>query len=381
VELLALGEPNADPHGWWFPDGTPLGQTTFAVQDICEVRDHPEESQKDMIFRFTQVPKSASGPLFEFIPAAASGAGGETLQEGRELDGGWPVRVAWPRKLSSSSVRVGFAVAEWKTLVRFEPSSGSSIRDPKTDVPDWEIVFHGAVNSIEGAKATLVFGKEDRRWKRRLVAVDTNGVEHAHTDESTSANGKSSVWTYSFRDVPLYAIGEIRLEARPIHWIEFRDIALTPRTPVPGPRVFSYGPVVERKFNGLLDLDTGKLGEFPIRDPGQNLAEGVGQNIAWMQEQGFDAEARADELGLLGTTIAALDGRDWDSLTPGMLGHHLRDSGAIPTRLVPIDGRLPATFGFRTRDGGSGILQIIAFGEQRPGATLRYKLVTQRDPP
>jgi serine/threonine protein kinase len=381
VELLAMGEPNAAPHGWWTPDGTPVEQTTFAVQDICEVRDHPEERQKDMIFRFRQVPKSASGPLFEFIPAAASGAGGAALQEGRELDGGWPVRVAWPRELNFCTVRIGFALAEWKPLVRFEPISGSSIRSPQAGGPDWEIVHHGSVNSTEGAKATLVFGKEDRRWKRRLVAVDTNGVEYAHTDESTSASGKSSVWTYTFRDVPLYSIAELRVEARPVHWIEFRDIALAPRTPVPGPRVFSYGPVLERKFDGLLDLDTGELGEFPTRDTGRNLAEGVGQNIAWMQERGFDAEARADELGLVGTTIAALDGRDWDSLTPGMLGYHLRDSGAKPTRLVPIDGRLPATFGFRTREGGSGILQIIAFGGQRPGATLRYKLVTQRDSP
>jgi hypothetical protein len=237
------------------------------------------------------------------------------------------------------------------------------------------------VNTTDGAKAMLMFGKEDRRWKLRLLAVDTNGVEHPHTHESTSRNKKSSLWTYSFRDVPLYSIGEIRVEVRPIHWIEFRDIALKPRTPVPGPRVFNYGPVVERSFNGLLDFDTGKLGGFPSGGTTQNLPEAIRQNIAWTQEKGFDAEARAGELGLLGITIAALDGRDWDSLTPGMLGYLLGDSGTKPTRLVPLDGSLPATFGFRTREGATGILQIIAFGEKRPDATLRYKLVTQRDSP
>ena len=38
------------------------------------------------------------------------------------------------------------------------------------------------------------------------------------------------------------------------------------------------------------------------------------------------------------------------------------------------EGKLPATYVFQTREGGSGLLQITGFAHKPPGVTIRYKL-------
>jgi hypothetical protein len=43
---------------------------------------------------------------------------------------------------------------------------------------------------------------------------------------------------------------------------------------------------------------------------------------------------------------------------------------------LSAQGKLPATYVFRTREGGRGLLQITGFADRPPGLKVRYKLVS-----
>jgi hypothetical protein len=150
-------------------------------------------------------------------------------------------------------------------------------------------------------------------------------------------------------------------------------VNLFPSRPVPPPLKSSFGQVNELKFSELLDLDTDKVGTFPTDRAARSFPEAIAANVAWMQERGFDAEARTETIGLLGTRIAYLDERDWDSMSPERLRFILRELGSMPDELQPPMKELPVTIGFRTREGATGVLQVIAYSGDRPGATIRFK--------
>ncbi len=90
----------------------------------------------------------------------------------------------------------------------------------------------------------------------------------------------------------------------------------------------------------------------------------------------MDAAVGNGELQPLGMIFAPLENEDWDSLTPSGLTTRIHQRQFRPNVLKPWkNAQLPSTFGFRTREGGTGILQLLAFESDRPGATLRYKLI------
>jgi len=185
--------------------------------------------------------------------------------------------------------------------------------------------------------------------------------------------GDKTLWTYQWLDLPASKVKEFRLQVRPLHWVEFRDFALSPSRPAPSPVAYRFGPVRECTFSELIDFDTGKTGDFP---PGpsdaKNIFDGIALNVSWMQEQGFDAEAGTGALHPVGMDFVALPNADWENLTASVATQRFY-TGSIyrPRELKPLkDGELPATFAFRTREQNIGLLQLVAFHQERPGATV-----------
>jgi hypothetical protein len=374
VELLALGEPEAAPQGWWTPDGVPLKDTTFEVREICPVRTG-DTRPLDLVFRIPVAPTGEALVAFDCEAALETGGGGEARQNGESFAGNWPVQIAWPTNLQTATIRIGLGVGEWRTLSRHEPVSRSTIWNRDRANPDLGIELHSATDSSDGVQATFVLSKTDKNWNVRMIAVDTNGVEHASTKPTESTTAGVRVWTYNFKGLQLRATQEIRVQAQQVHWVQFHNVALFPVRQVPPPLKTRFGPITETRFTDLLDLDTGKLASFPVGNSNQSLPEGIAANVAWMQEHGFDAEARVQTIGFLGTRITYLDARDWDSVTPSRLRYLLGDSGSMPEELDPPIKSLPVTVGFRTREGATGILQVLAYAVGRPGATVRFKQI------
>ena len=101
----------------------------------------------------------------------------------------------------------------------------------------------------------------------------------------------------------------------------------------------------------------------------------------WMQVNGMDAVGQANESfpirGLAGVdmVLAPMRNAQWDNPSVVDLWEEL--AGGTPATPAPmtVAGGPPATFGFATRTGSAGILQIVGFNDKPKGVRIRYKLV------
>jgi WD40 repeat protein len=151
----------------------------------------------------------------------------------------------------------------------------------------------------------------------------------------------------------------------------------------------SFGPVLERIVEepsapGYLwfDLDAGKAisaaNAFADRKADQVEDEDARQ---WRIRNGVDVgavfEAGRAGLGSLdpGLVSAPVKEDQWEQMTPAALEEVLRASPGEAAGMMTGE-KLPATFVFKTRDGGRGLLQIIGFTGQPRGLKIRYKLLT-----
>jgi hypothetical protein len=223
-------------------------------------------------------------------------------------------------------------------------------------------------------QVTVMRSRENMRWHTQIVAVDLQGVEHSEESSGSRAQSQTDeVWTFVF-NLPLKQVKEFRAQIHPIYWVEFRDIATGPtgsknigQSPLP------FGDDQAFKFSGALDFDTGRTAN-PPPDKGSNPIAGIGETLQWMQENGFDGLAGADKVETFGVSIVPLDSSDWATLDSSELDRRLGAEGRIQMELKPsANPDRPATFGYRTREGGTGLIQLLTV---TPGhATMRQKRV------
>ncbi len=158
---------------------------------------------------------------------------------------------------------------------------------------------------------------------------------------------------------------------------------VTPHHPAPPP---AFGPVMEHEVRDFIDLDSGKLLQPP--NPRAGTWQERGATSEWMKQQGIDATWASDGLIGVGLTVIPLAKERWSDATTRWLVAQL-NSAPAPEPLVKIERteNLPVTVGFKTREGGVGILQIVGtiVGSRNDDNGLiipkiRYKLVQSGAP-
>ena len=372
VELLAIGQEDPSPNHWWAPDGTLLTNRLFEIEAVPEYAG-PRQASRNVILRWVALPEAA-GVSFEVDGGGNISGGGKVYENGLHISGFYPVRFSVPKKQRSVSFRVGLGLEPWRMIATAQAQGRGTSSLYKLGDPNWMPRFHQINDLAEGAQVIFVISEADRSWKHRLIAVDTNGVEHVPPSSKNAPIDKSEAWTCTFTGVPLASLAEFRIQVRPIHWVEFRDLPLEPSFPLPNPLHTAFGPVQVREFTDYIDFDTGETREMPIT--GSGFIEGLSEIIPWVERNGIDASAGAGELQTIGMQVVNLGQKDWETLSPNDLAKRLETSAYWPGQLKPQPGTgLPVTFGFRTREKGTGILQITGLTEDRPGATVRFKLV------
>ncbi len=143
----------------------------------------------------------------------------------------------------------------------------------------------------------------------------------------------------------------------------------------------SFSPVIERevKDGEAIDFDSGKQSKLPEFDSADQGFGGIGERVAagatWMEKQQMDALFDGHSLNAFGMKVRALQSKYWDAMIPTELNNSISciDPKAPPQVLLAPAKEGPATYAFQTREGGKGILQVIAFTDT--GVKLRYKLV------
>ncbi len=394
IELLALANGNAAPNQWWRPDGTPLPNTILDIQGPAEMQDNDRPHTK-FAFKVNGSMRAMETASCEFEPSTGISAGGDVWQNGEKVAGGWPMVVAWAHVTNQATLRFGLRFDTWRNVAVFVPNQPSRTETSTVSGdPKWIANLNHYSDDGSNTLVTAVLNNEMKDWCMRIVADDLEGKEHSYSRGSGTPMEDAATWTCTFPDLTLDRIRQFNVQVQPVHWIEFRDVPLPsdgrlpevasrPEGLMPSPTTtLRFSPQRELTFEGLLDLDTGRTGEFPADHRARKAANadvrfnGLAESVAWMRDQGFNAEARIGAIGLLAVRTVQLQPEDWDSLKPMELIERLdRDGSLADTRGEA--SRVPDTLGFQTLkpNGTVGMIEVLGYEKDRPGATVRYKLV------
>jgi len=207
-----------------------------------------------------------------------------------------------------------------------------------------------------------------------FVAVTKDGRELNRIGLMESASGGVRTERCTF-DVPLDQVRVFRCRKRPIQSMTWSNVALQePAT---------FAPVVERTLpeNEMLDFDIGKeMNEIPKSIQAESdIAKTILDAVAWMEGQGLDViNDTGHSIKAVDLKIRALDASAWDTLTPEDLRASLANVTATQWSDLLPNGKLPATYAFQTRQGGSGILQITGTTNNPSAVKIRYKMLREQ---
>jgi hypothetical protein len=376
AEFLAVAYRDPAPNQWWRADGTLITNEFFQIENPGECSSHLT-TNRDVVLRVLDLPDGASGPTFDVRPSGGYASGASILRNGTPLPGASGMRMGIPPDLKSVDLRMGFGLEPWRTIATHFPKKQSATAEARPGDPRWDVQFNSVSETTQGTQVTVVMAAENRNWNRRIVALDVENKEHSYTLGKGTPGTESSTWTYTFDKLPLAEVLELRIQVQPVYWVVFKNIRLNPNRPLPSAEPVVFSPAQQVSFTEYIDFDIGKvLEEPPGNSPSSNIFEGLGETVAWMERSGVDAAAGTGELKPLGMRFVALEPEQWNTVTPSELTARLHQGAFWPATLKPWkNGELPSTFGFRTREGGTGVLQLLAFDAARPGVTMRFKLL------
>jgi hypothetical protein len=116
--------------------------------------------------------------------------------------------------------------------------------------------------------------------------------------------------------VSLKELKELRFQVRPVHWIRFDGVHLTPAATLPEPRTLRFAPDQRITFDALIDFDTATAAALPLADAGEPALAAGANDVLWAQEHGYDAYSGSEGLDILNVEFAPVPDADWDRLTP-----------------------------------------------------------------
>jgi hypothetical protein len=118
-------------------------------------------------------------------------------------------------------LRAGVAAGAWKTLAAADTRGAKTVAGEAGS----GAVFQAAeaeTNQVVLRLMDTVGDVEDRR----VVALDRQGGIHSPAWSKVDLLPGARLTTLAFKDVDLAGVKEFRLETRPFHWVEFRNVSL-----------------------------------------------------------------------------------------------------------------------------------------------------------
>jgi len=380
IQLIGLVESGAAPNQWWRPDGTPLENTYMELHDAVAPTGDAGRRAVYAVIRSQEVPQEVEGPFFAVLPDGSTGSGGQVVLNGVPRSDLSPAVFSWEQPYRKADLLVGMAIQPWRTISSHDRNRHRTVSETRVGDPHWEIQVHGIVETGEGVQATILTPRERQDWKSRVIAVDATGQEHTHRMAAGSGTpgNTGTVWTYTFQRLSIAQLQEIRVQVRPIHWLAFRDVELRPTGKLPSPEPMRFGAVEEREVRELIDFDTGRTGDFPSVSKGEHPLAGIGDAVLWAQRNGFDVAVSTGELTNLGTEFSNVRSNEWVTLSPQQVIDRVYQEPFHPEALTARTMQpLPATYAYRTREGGYGLVQVVTFDLERPRVMLRLKPVVR----
>lgn len=227
VELLALSDGKTSSNTWWRPNGSPFTSHRFDISDLAGIplRD---VSPRYLVFRGVGLPQDAGFPQHELEPVADSSSGGAVYRDGRPMMEAWPMAVGWPESASTGLIRLGYGLDPWRTAVIHRVAQGSVVEHRRPGDPAWSASLNHVAEDGRDLLITMVLRPETPDWQTRVTVVDTQGNTHTYSRANGNPGNDGATWTYAFTGMTKEELLEVRFQVRPVDWIEFRHVPLTP---------------------------------------------------------------------------------------------------------------------------------------------------------
>jgi hypothetical protein len=230
VQLFAGMTDDNKPSGpWWNAQGVPLAQPVYTTNHL------PRPFSHDQLFRQIafRLPATAQDVTLQYRLPQSTGYSSDGAWPGKSRDqtgqseaqifahtGGIRiVNAQYPASMSQANIQVGIASGSWKvSAVRSVAMNGT------TSYPGPNFVIGQLAEIPKGESLTV---STDTTDDLRIVAVDTHGRESLPDSIGGESSNNLNQVTAQF-SLPLSQIKDIRVETRPFHWIEFKNVALRP---------------------------------------------------------------------------------------------------------------------------------------------------------
>jgi predicted Ser/Thr protein kinase len=367
IEILGISERGMAPNQWWRPDGRAVRDTDFEVHNLSTTGREAAECRR-VVVKVADLPAGADGPILEAAEDGTSNtSGGAVFSGGREQRKLRPVEFSWPELPRKSVLRIGVAIKPFQTIMTCKADGRQVTQNVIPGAPRWDVQVHNVGEGKDGVQITVVMPKADRNWIFDMAAIDQAGKERTYRMGSGSPvpGGNGSIWTYTFRGLLPKEAKEFRVSARPVHWVEFRDVAMHPASPLPEAKPLRFAPEVREIFTGPIDLDSASAVTAQTGIASTDPREAGGRDADLVVEKGA--------LNNFGTMFALVKNEDWEALSPQQVIDSVYQGLFAPQALSPTgDGGALRTFSYRTRDGGFGLLQFVE--PQNAGATVNLRI-------
>jgi serine/threonine protein kinase len=402
VELLGVSEHPSKDKPWWKPDGAPLPERPYdewgmGFRASKETngkyeKKYPGQVEREFAVQMHNLPEEPVGDRWD---VRDSGYGGLSQKNGQVIPNIRSLAVSLPGDERKITLRFGVAAGPWKT----EMETDGLLQYPSSGVA----TFSGAKEQENGVVVTV--SHQITLPETRVIAIDREEKEHK-SEIVESSGGYSGIQqvTVKFPGLTLKDISKFVLQSRPYEWVEFRNVAIEPKSSEKAPSsdkatfepsskdAAAFGPEIDRLLTdpSYLDADTdlaiSGLDVKPAELEAQKEAVKKGEIVPpWMRERGIDFFAGSSLAGV-DVDMIELTGDDWKNISPD----GLKEKIASLRRTEPPKFSYPISesgraFGFRTREGGIGMMQITGKNKSQQGESImiRYKMIsgTTKSPP
>ncbi len=221
VELLGVSENPSKDKPWWRPDGSPLAERPYnsVIGHVSSDQDHV---MREFAVLVQNLPSEPVGTQLEFDPTYNAAGGGSPKLFDPYKGELHAMAVSLPNR---PTVTVRFAIADgpWETVIENQGSAAMGTtkggfvfsRPVETKLPnsDFHVILISVTHEITGDET-------------RLVAVGTDGREHAASSSTGGGADNFMQITAEFSKIQLKDIKTFRLQKRPYKWVEFRNVSL-----------------------------------------------------------------------------------------------------------------------------------------------------------
>jgi len=240
IQLAGIGSPKTQQ--WWGTDGAPLSRPVFDLAAASRAGKIPDAKESCVLMAF-RLPPSAQDVTVSYNPSHSrgfssrgswplkmrGGAGQNEAQLNAPTGGARVLTAYFPASLAATDVRVGTASGPWKVLAAAPGDSSGRSQSLDIQQGDAAYIFSPFTETKEGSVVTISVSAAPGPPAQdlRVVAVDSQGHEILPRQIGDSSIGALDQITAHF-ELPPARIAALRLESRPFHYVEFKNVAVRP---------------------------------------------------------------------------------------------------------------------------------------------------------